>query len=261
MTTQEIAIPEDAAHKAAWGERPANAVTPMQMLQIAVEKGADIDQLSKLMDLHDRWEKNEARKAFVAAKAAFKAEAPTVSKNKHVGYVSRRTSESTDYDHATLDNVADTLSPVLAKHGLSYSWETAQSESAMIRVTCVLSHVMGHSERVTLEAMPDNSGNKNTIQAVGSTVSYLERYTLLAATGVATKGMDDDGAAAGSGGAITGDQVEELMKLATDVGANVDAFLAYMGVDAWTNIPAKRFGEAKAALERKRGQNQGNTNG
>jgi hypothetical protein len=87
---------------------------------------------------------------------------------------------------------------------------------------------------------------------MGSTVTYLERYTLLAATGIATKDQDDDGAASGSGGAITNEQAEELMKLAGDVGANPDAFLKYMQVAAWTDIPAKRFAEAKAALERKR---------
>ena len=43
---------------------PAQAVTPMQMLQIAVEQGADLDRLEKLMDMQERWEANEARKAF-----------------------------------------------------------------------------------------------------------------------------------------------------------------------------------------------------
>ncbi|MNL48938.1 ERF superfamily protein [compost metagenome] len=43
-----------------------------------------------------------------------------------------------------------------------------------------------------MQAMPDNSGKKNAIQQVASTITYLQRYTLLAATGVATKGQDDD---------------------------------------------------------------------
>jgi hypothetical protein len=61
---------------------------------------------------------------------------------------------------------------------------------------------MGHSEEgAVLEGAPDTSGSKNSIQAVGSTVSYLERYTLLAATGLAAKDQDDDG----RGGAPAGD--------------------------------------------------------
>ena len=49
------------------------------------------------------------------------------------------------------------------------------------------------------EAPLDTSGGKNNIQAMGSAVSYLERYTLLAITGLSTKEMDDDGRGAGAG--------------------------------------------------------------
>lgn len=226
-------------------------ITPMQMLQIAVEQNADLDKLSKLMDLQERWEANEARKEFVAAKAAFKAEAPTILKNKHVGFESRKTDSRTDYDHATLDNVADTLSPLLSEHGLSYSWETEQTDGGMIRVTCVLTHVRGHSERVSLQAGADNSGNKNPIQAIGSTVTFLQRYTLLAATGTATKGQDDDGSGSETT-YITDTQVEEIMKEVTEVGADANAFLEYLGADGFTKIPAKKYGMAKAALDKKR---------
>ena len=169
-------------------------ITPMQMLQIAVEQNADLDKLTKLMDLQERWEANEARKAFVSAKAAFSAEVPTINKNKLVDFKSRDERKAgTSYHHATLDNVAETLSPLLGKHGLAYSWETEQLDGGMIRVTCVLTHEMGHSERVSLQAGPDQTGNKNNIQAVGSTVTYLQRYTLLAITGTATKDQDEDG--------------------------------------------------------------------
>jgi hypothetical protein len=57
---------------------------------------------------------------------------------------------------------------------------------------------MGHSERTTLSATADTSGSKNSIQAIGSTVTYLQRYTLLAAVGLAAGG-DDDGQAASPG--------------------------------------------------------------
>jgi ERF superfamily len=60
-------------------------------------------------------------------------------------------------------------------------------------VTCILTHQMGHSEETTLAGAPDNSGSKNSIQAIGSTVTYLERYTLLAATGLAAANGDNDG--------------------------------------------------------------------
>jgi hypothetical protein len=48
---------------------------------------------------------------------------------------------------------------------------------------------------VTMQAGKDESGKKNAIQQVASTNTYLQRYTFLAITGLATKGQDDDGAA------------------------------------------------------------------
>ncbi len=49
---------------------PAADITPQQMLAIAVQQGADLQKLEKLMELQERWEKNQARKAYVAAMAA-----------------------------------------------------------------------------------------------------------------------------------------------------------------------------------------------
>lgn len=43
------------------------ALTPMGMIALAVQQGADIDKLSKLLELQERWEATEARKAFVVA--------------------------------------------------------------------------------------------------------------------------------------------------------------------------------------------------
>src|SRR5690606_10591416 len=46
-------------------------------------------------------------------------------------------------------------------------------------------------------APPDGSGNKNAIQGIGSTSTYLQRYTLSAAFGLTTADEDDDGEATG----------------------------------------------------------------
>jgi hypothetical protein len=48
-----------------------------------------------------------------------------------------------------------------------------------------------------MEAAADISGSKNQIQAIGSAVTYLERYTLFASYGLASKDQDDDGKASG----------------------------------------------------------------
>ena len=166
------------------------ANTPMAMIAAAVAKGVDTEQLSKLMDLQERWEKNEARKAFADAMVAFKSEEIKIEKNKDVHHNGKFM-----YSHATLDNVCRQIIKALQAHGISHSWRVEQVEGK-VKVSCVLRHKMGHEETVTLEGAPDTSGAMNAIQALASTVSYLERYTLLASTGLASGVDDDDGATA-----------------------------------------------------------------
>lgn len=173
--------------------KPTQSVpaTPMEMLAIAVQQDADLDLLQKLMDLQERWEANEARKAFVRAMAAFKANPPEILKRKHVNIPG-----GAKFAHATLAEVVDASVAEMSKHGLSHRWATRQEDGAII-VTCIVTHDAGHSESNELRAAPDDSGKKNSIQQVASTVTYLERYTLMAALGLAAKDMDNDGNGAG----------------------------------------------------------------
>lgn len=57
-------------------------ITPMEMLNRAVSSGANLDTIEKLMNLQERWEKNEARRAFDEAIAQAKAELPPVLRNR-----------------------------------------------------------------------------------------------------------------------------------------------------------------------------------
>jgi hypothetical protein len=194
-TPRELSTP--SAHVPA--ERPTHrmstptVVDPMQMIARHVEMGGSIEQLEKLYELQQRWQADEARKAWNAAMTGFKADPPIITKNKHVSYASK--GGRTEYDHATLDEVANKISAAMAPHGLSFRWETEQADGGFVTVTCIVAHRDGHSERTALTAGRDQSGGKNDIQSIGSAVSYLQRYTLKAATGMAESGQDDDGAA------------------------------------------------------------------
>lgn len=172
-------------------ELPAvQPITPMEMLSMAVSQGADIEKLSKLMDLQERWEKNEARKAFVVAMADFKKNAPVILKTKAVSFGAGK---ATAYKHALAGESSETIGAALSAVGISHKWDVETTEDNKIKVACILTHTQGHSERTTMPpCSPDTSGSKNSIQAVGSTVSYLQRYSLFAATGLVPKDADDD---------------------------------------------------------------------
>lgn len=171
--------------------KPLMSTTPADLVRLAVERGADMAQIEKFMDLQVRWEQQEARKAFVDSMAAFKSEPLTIIKNKSVGYKTKE-GDFVGYKHAELSDITEVVLPTLAKHGFSHSWNVRQ-EAALITVDCIVTHKFGHSEKVTMFGAPDSSGKKNAIQQIASTVTYLQRYTLLAALGLSTKGSDDDG--------------------------------------------------------------------
>jgi len=223
--------------------------TPAQLLNIAIEKGAELDKLEKLMDLQVRWEQGNARKAYHEAMTAFKANPPEIDKNKRVKYQTSK--GTTEYNHADLFNVTEKINTELSKYGLSSSWTTAQNEK-MISVTCRITHVQGHSESTTLSAMPDDSGGKNSIQAIGSAVTYLQRYTLLALCGLATKEQDNDGQ--GTVTYISDKQKSHLVDMMNSKGVDESKFLSYMNVESWEKIPEDQFQKALAALKSAKGK-------
>jgi len=184
----------------------------MQIISRAASDPAyDVEKLKALLAVKREWEQDEARKAFVVALAKFKENPPEILKNVQVDYANSKGGR-TKYKHAGLDQVSGVIGKALSAVGIAHRWNVEPYEGNRIKVTCILTHILGHSESVSLVASPDESGGKNSIQAVGSTTEYLRRYTLLAASGVAVKGPDDD---ARGGQAFTGmDEKEKLDWLA-----------------------------------------------
>ena len=175
-----------------------HALTPMEVLNNAIQNGVTPDTLEKLMGLQERWEANQAKRAFEEAIALAKEELPTITKNRTVGYDSKKADAGrTEYTHEDFAQIDKVVKPILSKHGLSYRFRTASPPDQAITVTCIISHRLGHSEENSLQGPRDTSGSKNPIQAIGSTVTYLQRYTLKAALGLAVE-ADDDGKSSGA---------------------------------------------------------------
>jgi len=231
----------------------SKAITPMDLISRAQAANASIEQMQQLFSLQLQWEENEAKKAYHQAVANFKAESITILKDKKVGYTNKD-GTFTGYSHATLGNIIQQIIPVMSKHGLSHSWDIKQE--ADISVTCHLTHSLGYSTSVTMAAGKDDSGKKNLIQQVASTVSYLQRYTLLSITGMAAQDQDDDGAGAGKKEEvelITERQYLDLLALIAEVKADEAKFCTYYKVNNVAELPAAKYASAVKGLEMKRG--------
>jgi hypothetical protein len=162
--------------------------TPMRLIELAVQQGADVDKLEKLMALQERWMANEARIAFEQAMAAFKLESIQITRDK--------TNSQYGSKYVSLGQLVGIVTPFLSRHELSASWEIDQSAGvAAIKVTCIVTHRMGHSKSCSMLVPPDKSGAKNPIQEIKSAITYAKVCTFESACGLASSdaNLDDDG--------------------------------------------------------------------
>ena len=199
-----------------------------RFVEMALQSG-DMERLEKMLDLKERFDKEEARKQFTAALAEFKAEDMNIVKDRNVSFETN--AGTTSYAHASLGNIVKISVPIMSRHGLSHRWLTEQLDKGIVRVTCILTHKGGHSEQTSLQAAPDDSGKKNSIQRVSSTITYLERYTFLAITGLAVEEQDDDGAASepvAKVELITKDQALTIVSRIDDNELNSDIFMNWI---------------------------------
>ncbi len=214
------------------------------MIKAMKEGGMDLEKLEKMMDLQTKWEANQARKAYTQAMSDFKKNPPEIEKDRHVEF--KTSTGKTEYNHASLGNVTAKINTALGVCGLSAAWTTDQTEKG-VSVTCKITHVLGHFETTTLTAACDSSGGKNAIQALGSTISYLERYTILALTGLATHEMDDD--AKGEIEYITEKQLSTIVDLLNEKGVKDTRLLKYLEAESVETILAADFQKAVAAIK------------
>lgn len=171
-------------------DRPVQIADPMvgMIERVVMNPDADLDKLERMLAMKERMDAQNARVDFAASLAAARAEIPPIMKDATVDFASKN--GRTHYKHETLAGIAKVIDPILSRYGLSYRFRTDQGQGG-VRVTCIIAHASGHSEETSLACAPDGSGNKNPFQAVGSAVTYLQRYTLKAALGLSAE-VDDD---------------------------------------------------------------------
>jgi hypothetical protein len=235
-------------------EEKQQEVSTEMMVMTAMEKGMSPELIEKMMTLAERRQANIARQAYYKSMAAFKASPPKVWRDMQVKYGSGV--NATSWSHSDLGIAGEAINKALGEHGLNSTWRTGQLENGNIEIICILSHILGHSESTALNAPPDTSGSKNAIQAMGSTIFYLERYTLFAITGLAPARMDDDGSKAGNPDLVLSEaQAIEIDKMLTESGKDAAKFLAYFDADTINDIKANKYAEAvkflKAAIKNK----------
>ena len=169
-------------------QRRGPSLAPIVAAVMNRSGAVDTATLERLLDLQERYDANEARKAYTAALVGLKRDLPAVI--AHDGLVDfGEGKRRTTYTHATLAGVMSVIDPILTSHGFTVTYKS-QSRDHGVEVTCRITHCEGHFEdHGPLFGKPDSSGNKNPTQGIASTMTYLQRYLVLTSLGIATKDM------------------------------------------------------------------------
>jgi hypothetical protein len=236
---------------------PQEAAPDVPAIVSMIERAArdpavDIDKMERLLQMQERMVARNAEQAFFAAMTAAQAEMRPVAADSNNPQTRSRYAS-----YAALDRA---VRPIYSKHGFSLSFDTEPgAPDGFVRVVCFAS-CGGHTRKYQVDMPADGKGAKGgdvmtKTHAVGSGMSYGQRYLLKMIFNIAV-GEDDDGNRAG-GEKITADQAADVQAMIEDIGGDKHealkrGFLKYMRIEAITDLPANKLKDAIAALEAKR---------
>ncbi len=230
---------------------PVSEPSPVTLLADALARGVSTEQLQQFMDLQERYEANEARKAYAQDMVKCQKQMPTV--------MAAVEGEKKNSYYAKMGHINQLITPIYTKAGFSLSFgQGVPAIEGEIRTTCRVLHKLGHYEDFFIDLPPDMAGaqgtvNKTAIHARASSNTYGQRYIVKGIFNLSILSEDDDGNLAGgtAGGGFIG--TEDAVGLQTQIDQhqlNNQAILREFGVTEWPLLPAKKLEKAKARIQK-----------
>lgn len=250
MSENKLAVRQESMPVAVSPE--TNALLNM-IERVCLDKDADIDKLSKMLDMQERILNRNAEQAFAADFAAMQSELPRIARNGTIVIKKdNRVIQTTPF--AKLEDINDGVRPTLQKYGFGVSFSIAQA-GGMITVTAKLLHRLGHSESTSISLPLDTTGSKNNVQGNGSTVSYGKRYAMCALLNIST-GDDVDGnlpepeEVPQASKTVSVDDIEKIRKAANLAGVD-DAYVCKKaGIQSIEDLLLVRFAACMNHLQK-----------
>lgn len=240
---------ENAAYEV--GQKESKAVlvieqaSPMALAQSFIASGGDIETLREMMVLQKEHEAYQAKKSFIAAMAEFKKEPIKILKDK--------SNKQYGSKYSSIGATTTPCLPRMGECGLSHKWDfDTQTDVKFLTGRCIVTHRDGHSDSVSMTCPIDTSGQKNPIQQIKSTRTYIKIETFTSLMGLTSSetDLDDDGTAAGIK-YITEKQVSQITDMINSTEANEPAFLKWLNVESIELIPMNLFTRAMTGLKAK----------
>ena len=165
-------------------------LSPLSILSNAVDKGASIETIERLVALHQQMEEREAKASFDEAMNAAQKEMEPIRTNAE--------NLETHSRYATYKAVDKAMRPIYLRHGFGLSFNTEDTPTPeAVKVICYVSR--GKYERKYQIILPaDGKGPKGgavmtKTHASSAALSYGKRYLLCAIFNVVIDDNDKDG--------------------------------------------------------------------
>ncbi len=217
----------------------------LHMLErLAINPDVDVAKLSALLDMKERVADKQAEREFNAAMVQLQMVLPRVKKN---GFVNKTKAgdpagSGGGYNFATWEDMDTVLRPLMREYGfvLSFNSEPPGREGGGAWVIGTLLHIGGHSREARINLTLDSGAGKNSLQAMGSTLSYGKRYVAEMLFNIVREGADDD---ATTGGIIyvSAAKAKEIDDLITTTRIDRTAFLQWAEVKSTSEIRLENY--------------------
>lgn len=205
--------------------------------KVALDPNVNVEKMGKILDMQERIINKQAELDFNQAMALAMVKIPSIEKE----------SQGQTNKFAAFESINKIVKPIISKHGLFITFRTEFQSDDFLLVTSKITHKSGYSEETSMRFPFDNSGNKNDIQAVGSSISYGKRYTMSALLGIATHDEDDDGFSTSK--TIGKKEIETLNNGLNQSGVRLDALCEYMEVERLSEIRLEKYNNAVVYLK------------
>ena len=176
---------------------PANEIAPKKgdlnvqaLIGKALEGEVSMEVIERFLAVRDKLKAEAAKEAYFADFSKFQGECPVINKNTSVSF-QNRSGGWTKYNYADLGSIMKQVSPLLGKHGFSFTITTKQTADS-VTAYCNSHHISGHTEVTDFTAPIDMSAKMNAAQKVASALTYAKRYAFCDAFGIMTGDDDDD---------------------------------------------------------------------
>lgn len=244
--------------------QPKLPAAPKSFLQVIMEAAAnpacDATKMKALLEMQERIEDRNARKAFTVAFNNLQFELPIIDKDGMIDHgegVTARGNRKLKTKYSTYPHLMEICGPLLKKHGFTFSNTVEPSEDGTkLVIVGYLDHVDGHSRTTRFPLTLDTSGGKNNQQGAGSSQQYGMRYNLIAMLNIVSRAKqdtDNDGFqqkdSAGDPILITEEQAVKLREAVEDCGVDSASFKKKfkIGTHELSKLPASEFENALKA--------------